>query len=213
MSAFVRNLLEKALIMDTKIQPSDEVSDIWIKDCKKTSYNWGLGNIFKNLISLNYRKEILPLQILKAPKKICIFLPLESYELASFVPALKLLKEFFKTSELIGVVREQDALFFERTGLLSEIVVYQSTPFFLSREFFRLRRKIRNSGAVMSIDFNLRSDLLSWVGATPLRIGTQASPFINYKVNIPEEGIPQSALKLVKVICNTESQSDTLESS
>lgn len=157
--------------------------------------------MFKKLISLNYRKPILPLQILKEPKKIFVFLPLETYELSSFVPALELLRESFKSSELIGVVKEEDTLFFKRTGLLNEIATYQSTPFFLSRQFFRLRKKLRNNKVEMSIDFNLNSDLLSWIGGASLRIGTQISPFINYKVKLSEKDAAQSALKLVKSIC------------
>jgi hypothetical protein len=153
----------------------------------------------KKLISLSYRKEILPLQILKTPSKILVFLPIETYELSSFVPALKLLRENFKTSEIIGVVREENVLFFK--NIFNQIISYQSTPFFLSRQFFRLRKKLRENGASMSIDFNLNSDLISWIGATPLRIGTQTSPFINYKVKLSEQDGAESALKLVKSIC------------
>ena len=158
-------------------------------------------NVFKKLISLNYRKEILPFQILKKPQKILVLLPVEVYELSPFIPAIKLLRENFKTAKIIGVVKEEEVLFFKRTGLFNQIITYLSTPRFMSRQFYRLREKLRNEAASMSIDFNSTSDLLSWLGGAHLRIGRQTSPFINYKVKLSENEPDKAAIKLVKAIC------------
>ena len=158
-------------------------------------------NLFKKLASLNYRKDILPLQVLKEPKKIFVFLPLEPYEPSSFIPAIELLRKSFKPAEITGVVKIEYAPFFKESKLFNKVVSYESTPFSLSRQFFRLRSKLRDISAPMSVDFNVESDLLSWIGGASLRIGSQSSPFINYKVKLSPDDQSQNALKLVRAIC------------
>ncbi len=160
-------------------------------------------NIFKKLAALSYRKDILPLQVLKEPKKIFVFLPLEPYKPLSFISAIELLRKNFKSTEIIGIVKIEYKPLFEEKNLFDKIVSYESTPFFFSRQFFRLRSTLRNISASMSLDFNVESDLLSWIGGASLRIGSQTSPFINYKVKLKSSSNNQSqdAIKLVRAIC------------
>jgi ADP-heptose:LPS heptosyltransferase len=158
-------------------------------------------NLFKKLASLNYRKDILPLQVLKEPKKIFVLLPLEPYEPSSFIPAIELLRKSFETAEITGVTKAEYAPLFEKSNIFNKVVSYESTPFSLSRQFFRLRSKLRDISAPMSVDFNTESDLLSWIGGASLRIGSQSSPFINYKVKLSSGDQSQNAIKLVRAVC------------
>ena len=158
-------------------------------------------NLFKKLASLNYRKDILPFQVLKEPKKILVLFPLEPYEPSSFIPTIELLRKSFKSTEITAVTKTGYAPFFEKSKLFDKIISYESTPSFFSRQFFRLRKKLRNISALMSLDFNIESDLLSWIGGASLRIGVQSSQFINYKVKLSSKDQVQNALKLVHAIC------------
>lgn len=157
---------------------------------------------FKKLISWRYTKEIPVSQLLKNPQKILVLLPLHTYQLSSFIPALQFLRNKFKTAEIIGVLKQGDALFFERSGAFNKIIKYESKPRFMSRQYFRLRSKLRNIKASLSFDFNLHTDLLSWLGGATLRVGLQDSPFINCRVKLSKVlNEEEQALGLVKTVC------------
>jgi ADP-heptose:LPS heptosyltransferase len=159
-------------------------------------------NVVKKIISLGYGKQILPFQTLRNPDRILVLFPLKFFtELAEFTPAIELLRSTFDSAKIIGVIQSENVLFFERSGFLDQVVSYESKPFYPSRQFFRLKRKLRAVPASMSIDFSLDDDLLSWIGGAPLRIGSQSSAFINYEVRLPERDQAKAALRLVKAIC------------
>jgi ADP-heptose:LPS heptosyltransferase len=159
-------------------------------------------NVVKKIISLRYRKQILPLQILRSPDSILVLFPLDpSVGLSEFVPPLELLRNSFNGAEIIGVAKKEKVSFLEASGFLDRVISYDSKPFYPSRQFFRLKKKVRAIPASMSIDFNLNNDLLSWIGGAPLRIGSQSSVFINYEVRLPERNPAKAALRLVKAIC------------
>lgn len=158
-------------------------------------------NLFKKLVALNYRKDVLPLQVLKEPQKILVLLPIEPYEEQSFIQPVELLRKSFMSAEITGVMRAQNGSFFHKSNLFDKIITYESKPFFLSRQFFRLRKQLRAIKAPMSIDFNTKSDSLTWLGGATLRIGYLSSSFINYKVKLPPGEPIQNAMKLVQAIC------------
>lgn len=151
---------------------------------------------------MNYKKEVPVTQVLKSPDRILVLLPLDFYRLSSFIPAITLLRDKHKTAQIIGVVRRRNFLFFRESNLFDQIVSYESPPMLLSRQFFRLRKALRNTKARLSVDFNFKSDLLSWLGGATLRAGLQKSPFINCRVKLPKLlNQEESALLLVKTIC------------
>jgi hypothetical protein len=159
-------------------------------------------NVVKKIISLRYNKKgFLPLQMLRNPKKMFVFLPMESYELDSLMPALQLLRHNFLNTFITGITKTKDSSFFQKTRVFNQIISYESKPFFLSRQFFRLKKKLREKPASISIDFNLKSDILSWLGGASLRIGVMNSAFINYKVKLKNVRSSEIPLRLVKAIC------------
>lgn len=170
-------------------------------------------NLFKKIASLNYKKDILPLQVLKNPDKILIVFPIDSYEVDSILPAITSLKDKFPSSIFIGITNKQDLYALGKTQLFQEFVSYDYIPRILSKRFFQLRKEIRDTKATISIDFNITNDILSWLSGATLRIGYMISPFINYRIKIKEADMPiiqhntskvkysEIAQKLINILC------------
>ena len=155
-------------------------------------------NILKQIISFNYAKQILPFQVLKKPNKISILFPVEPHDFSAFIPSINLLKEKFKNVPMIGVTKSEYVPFLESSKLFDEVIYYESRPIFLSRQFFRLRKKLRAVHTELSIDFNISSDVLTWLTGADLRVGSQFSPFINYRIKLQPN---ETTDKLAKILC------------
>ncbi|MDI6840693.1 MAG: hypothetical protein QMD71_07600 [bacterium] len=156
----------------------------------------------KKVIGLSYKKEVSPLQVLRNPERIIVLLPFNPYNPSLFIPAIKLVKAKFKNAEITGVAPLWAASFFKNSGLFNRIIHYESKPRLMTRQFFRLRKKLRAIKPQVSIDFNSGSDLLSWLGGAVIRVGSISSPFINCRVKLsgcPSE--PEQAIKIVEAIC------------
>jgi hypothetical protein len=166
-------------------------------------------NIFKKIASLNYKKDILPLQMLKKPHKILVLFPVGAYKTDLLIPAITNLKNKFSSSNIIGVTNEDHSLSVRNSRLFNEVICYDRTPKLFSRRFFKLRTEIRNLQADISIDLNLENDLLTWISGAGLRIGCILSPFINYRIKLKEienkEKISseEAANKIIKILCTS----------
>ncbi|MFA5033781.1 MAG: hypothetical protein WC614_12285 [bacterium] len=166
-------------------------------------------NIFKKISSLNYKKDILPLQMLKEPDKILILFPIDHYRSDLIVPAITTLKNKFSSSDIIGITSEDHSLSIRNSRLFNEVICYDTVPKLFSRRFFKLRTEIRNLQADISIDLNLENDLLTWISGAGLRIGCILSPFINYRIKLKEienkEKISSEevANKIIKILCTS----------
>lgn len=155
-------------------------------------------NIFKRIISFSYTRQILPFQVLKKPNRISILFPLESYDFSAFIPSVNLLKNKFKNVPMLGVTKKEYVPLLQSSNLFDEIITYESNPIMLSRQFFRLRKKLRTIHTELSIDFNAENDVLTWLTGADLRVGSQFSPFINYRIKLQPGEITE---KLAKVLC------------
>lgn len=123
---------------------------------------------------------------------------MESYNFSAFIPSLNLLKEKFGNVPIVGVTKKDYVSSLHLTDIFDVIIAYESTPVFLSRQFFILRTKLRAIHSELSIDFNSKNDMLTWLTGADLRVGAQSSPFINYRIKVQPEEIPT---KLAKILC------------
>lgn len=157
-------------------------------------------NLIKKVASLGYKKEVLPIQILKECKKILVIFPTNEFEINYLLQAIKLLAKKFKSASIVGVINENMADTIKNKNIFSDIIEYKKIPRLYSRQFFTLKKKLRTFNASVSIDFNTRNDVLTWLAGATLRIGTQSSPFINYRIKIDMEK-KNSPIRLINSIC------------